>query len=334
MLSLIRSGPKILIMASDDIEELSTYLVHKFDAKKYTLNEAFENSTDEHTIALVVDKIKEIIHVTDIKAVINIREESDVVLCNLFNDKKQKLLTATRIAPRILVMRALGNIEKIIREVQNDYPSTSGSFLEMLDNHNGHGTILTFTSSPLNKKIGLNDLYQTSLFVEEKYSPLRKGLRIHGLKYLNEGIDNKDWYELEIKIYDKYEAYQLHYKRLLKILEYLELGLILGESWGKDAAHVLLLVGVYRIRFFTFYEPEFIKRILLGLEYLEDGTRIVDYDVFHKRRKIYWTDVREKELKTKTQLSKKYRKYILDQLAENQREEIFQLEEKILQTRD
>ncbi|MDN5324198.1 MAG: hypothetical protein PWQ67_2652 [Clostridia bacterium] len=333
MLSLIRSGPKILIMASNILGELKEYIAGRFDTSPCTLDEAFEQSSEEFTIILVVENLKEIVHIDDIKYVFLIKEDSDVVLCSFHNDKSCNLINYTRIAPRILIMRALGNVEKVIEEIKKDHIATAGSFLEMLDNHNGKGTILALTQHPLNRKLSISDLYQTSLFIEEKYSPLRKNLRTHGLKYLNEGLGNKDWYELEIKIYDKFNEYMLHYQRLLKVIEYLELGIILGESWGKDTALVFKTVGIYRVRFFTFLDPKFIKKILLGLEYLDDKTRVVDYDVFYKRKKIYWTDVREENLKDKLDFSKKYRKHILNRLDENQLKEILELEKQILKTR-
>jgi len=332
MLSLIRSGPKILIMESGAIERLKQYLEEYFATLACTFDQAFEESSEEYTIILVVT-LKDIVHIDDIKYLFLVEEDSDMFLCSLHNDRKCNLVSQTRIAPRILIMRALGDIEKIIEEINKDHAATSGSFLELLDNNNSRGTILAFTEQPLNKKLSISDLYEKTLFIEEKYSTLRRSIRIHGLKYLNEGLGNKDWFELEIKIYDKFEEYMLHYQRLLKVIEFLELGIILGESWGQDNALIFKTVGIYRIRFFTFYEPETIKKLLIGLEYLEDGTRVVDYDVFYKRKKIYWSDVREEKLKDKSSISKKYRQQIFVKLDKNQIDEISQIERKILATR-
>jgi len=333
MLSLIRSGPKTLIIESTRLKQLKMHLNESFQTLPCTLDEAFESSTDEYTIIVVVEKLNEVVHVDDIKYVYLLNEDSDVVLCSIHNGQKYDLINRMRIAPRILVMRAFGDLDRVIQEITKDYQATTGSFMEMLDKHNSKGTILALTEHPLNKKLGLQDLYPVTLFVEEKYSPLRRNLRIHGLKYLNQGLGNKDWYELDIKIYDKYEAYMLHYRRLLKILEYLELGIILGESWGQDTALIFNVVGIYRVRFFTFYEPEYIKKILLGLEYLEDETRIVDFDVFYKRRKISWTDVKEANVRKKIELSHKYRQHILQKLDQKQLSEIIELEQQIMATR-
>ncbi|MFZ7104322.1 MAG: hypothetical protein ACOWWO_16925 [Peptococcaceae bacterium] len=333
MLSLIRSGPQMLIMESGVVAKLKQYFEERFVSTVCTLGEAFEKSSEEYTIILIVENSREIVHLDDIRHVFLIKEDSDVILCSLHNDGKCNLLKHSRIAPRILVMRALGDVEKVITEIRKDHQASSGPLLEMLDNHNSLGTILVFTEQPLNKKISSRDLYPQTLFIAEKQAALERRIRIHGLKYLNEGLGNKDWYELEIKIYDIYEEYLLHYQRLLKVIEFLELGIILGESWGRDTTLIFNSIGIYRLRFFTFYEPAAIKKLLIGLEYLDDGTRIVDYDVFYKRKKLYWSDIGE-NLKSKSRVSRKHRELILAKLDENQTAEIFELERKILATRD
>jgi hypothetical protein len=181
--------------------------------------------------------------------------------------------------------------------------------------------------------MSLNDIYEKVLFMEERYYPLLKSLRSHALKYLNMGIANKDWYEIEIRIFDRYSAYKLHYERLLNVIENLELGIILGESWGKDHPRPMMLVEVYRVRFFTFYSPVYIKRILLGMEYLEDGTRIIDYDIYYNRKKLDWTETVESGIKSRHLLGIKYREEILSKLSEPEKGKMHMLEESILHTR-
>ncbi|HSN66458.1 MAG TPA: hypothetical protein VLS94_07445, partial [Fusibacter sp.] len=158
--------------------------------------------------------------------------------------------------------------------------------------------------------------------------------RMHGLQYLNVGISNKDWFEIEIRIFDRYSAYKLHYDRLLEVIESLELGYVLGESWSKDYPRLFMSVVVYRIRFFTFNEPSMIKNMLLGMEYLSDGTRIVDYDVYYNQKKLYWTDQREKkDPATRHLLGLKYREEILSRLSQESVDKLTRLEEEIIRTR-
>ncbi|MGI6226434.1 MAG: hypothetical protein ACOYJ1_09285 [Peptococcales bacterium] len=333
MLPLIRRGPKILIIESGEPKQLIGCFNDLFQTLPCTFEEAFENSTEDHTIIFIVEKLTDIVHHDEVKYFYLIHEDCDVVLCTILNKKICSCVNRARIAPRTLIMRAFGDLGKVIQELKKNYgSSTTGSFLEMWDQHNS-GTILALTHSPLNQKLSLCELYPVTLFIERKYSELRRDLGIHGLKYLNQGLNNSHWQELEIKIYDQYEEYILHYERLIKIIEFLELGIILGESWGQDTALIFNVIEVYRIHFFTFHDPQYIKKILLGLEYLEDETRIVDFDLFYRRKKISWTDIKQEITKNKRVLSKKYRKEIFDKLNPEQKAQIIELEKKIIATR-
>ncbi|QXM06300.1 hypothetical protein [Crassaminicella indica] len=332
MFSIVRSGPKIFILESSCIHEAIEYFKNHFNAFQCNIDTAFEKSNEDNIVILLTDKMKETIYLTDIKDILVVKCEIEVVLSHILNNKKYNLISCLRIAPRIIMMRYFGDIEKVINELKKDYNAQIGTFDEILEKNN-KGTVIAFTKNSLNTPISLSSIYENSLFIHKNYSTLIKDLNIHDLKYLNIGLDNKDWYELHIKIYDSYGEYALHYKRLIHIMESLELGLILGESWGTDAATIFYSVGVYRIRFFTFYDPQYIKKILLGLEYLEDDTRIVDLDLYHKRRKIHWSDLKNREKKDKISLSKLYRNHIISKLEKNSLEELFALEKKILTTR-
>ncbi len=332
MLSIFRSGPKIMILESIYMKRLKSYLVEDFEAKECEINIAFEKSRENTTIVFLTHRKKEIIKLEDIGDILFLKNEAERVLCTIINDKKYNLVSYSRIAPRIIVMKTFGNTEKVIEQLLKDYNGNVGIFNEILENVN-RGTVITFTKSYLSDPVSLSQLHRKSIFINEDYPIVMRQLKTHGLKYLNIGFDNKDWYELTIKIYDSYGEYMLHYQRLIKILEYLEIGFILGEAWGKDAATIFLSVGVYRIRFFTYYEPEYIKKILLGLEYLDDGTRIVDLDLYHKKRKLYWIDVKKKDIESKEDLSKFYREEIFMKLNEKVKEEVLEMEKEILNTR-
>ncbi|MDK2877894.1 MAG: hypothetical protein PWR06_610 [Thermoanaerobacteraceae bacterium] len=56
--------------------------------------------------------------------------------------------------------------------------------------------------------------------------------------------------------------------------------------------------------------PVDIKKILAGLEYLDDGTRIVDLDLIWKDEKVDWPQLLDKDTRgfTKIQVSNIHRK--------------------------
>ncbi len=333
MFSLVRSGPKILIFESSSIQELKAYLVQEMKADCYDFDAAFEKAGEDYTIIFITDKITDVVDMQQLKDALIIMEEPDVVLCNLMNDKRSHLIARARIATRILILRAMGDLERVVKEIGEDYNCIEGDLLEILNSYNEKGTVVAITDKPIHRTMSVNDMYKKAVFIEKRYRPLLRELRAHALKYLNSGLENKDWYELEIRIFDRYSEYKLHYERLLNMMEWLELGIILGESWGKDNPRPMMSVDVYRVRFFTFHNPIHIKKILLGLELLDDSTRIVDYDLYYNRKKINWSDAADEGIKIRHLIGIKYRKEILAKLSEAEITQLNGMEDKILTTR-
>ncbi len=334
MLDLIRGGPKMLIFESSRIEELKDYFIQSKNAYAYSYDDTFEKAGEEHTIIFITDKMEDIVDRKRIKEVLMIAEEPDVILCGLLNDGKGHLVTMSRISTRIIILSAMGDPEKAIREISEDYECIEGDIIEILNSYNEKGTVIAISGKPIHGEISIKrDIYKRALFVEEKYRPLMRSLRPRALKYLNSSLGNKDWYEIEIRIFDQYGKYDLHHERLLNIIEWLEIGLVLGESWGKDYPRPMLAVEVYRIRLFTYHDPKYIKKILIGLEFLDDGTRIIDYDLYFNRKKLYWTEVADKGVKERHLLGAKYREEILSKLRDKEVEELYGIENDILATR-
>jgi hypothetical protein len=333
MFSLIRGGPKILLFESRSIQELGNYFIQEKKASVYNFVDAFERAGEDYTIIFITDKITDVVDLREVSNAFIIKEEPDVILCNLLNDKMTHLVDRSRIATRIIILRAVGDLEKVIKEISDDYKCVEGDIIQIFNSHNEKGTVVAFTDKPIHRTVSMKDMYKKALFIEERYRPLMRSLRSHALKYLNSGLGNKDWYELEIRIFDRYSEYDLHYERLLNIMDWLELGIILGESWGKDYPRPMMAVEVYRVRFFTFYEPLYIKKILLGLELLDDSTRIVDYDLYFNRKKLNWSDAADEGIKVRHLIGVKYRKEILSKLSDKEIAELYEMEERILATR-
>ncbi|HWR61744.1 MAG TPA: hypothetical protein VN580_09050 [Clostridia bacterium] len=335
MLSLIRGGPKILLFESGSNEELRNYFILQKNARTNAFDEVFETAGEEHTVIFIIDRITEVVDLDKLGDALLIAEEPDVILCNLLNDGQSHLVSRSRIATRIILLRAMGDMEKVIQEIEGDYNCVEGDVIEILNSNNESGTVVAITEKPLHRNISFKkDIYKKALFVKEKYTPLMRGLRSHALKYLNSGLGNRDWYEMEIRIFDRYSEYKLHYERLINVVEWLELGIVLGESWGKDYPRPMMSVEIYRVRFFSYYEPIYIKKILLGLELLDDGTRIVDYDLYFNRKKLNWSDAAEGEgIKVRHLMGVKYREEILSRLNEQEIEELHEMEGRILATR-
>lgn len=333
MFSLVRGGAKILIMESNNMRELLNYLKITAKFKECDLNFAYDNSGEDYTIVFLTNKIKEVVKEEDISHVLVAQTQPDILLCNMISEGKIYLVSNSRLAPRIIVMRALEDTEKILEEIQKDHKGLVGNFNNILSENNNKGNIITLSENRLNSDVRLPNAYEKALYVEEEYYSLIRSLRTHALRYINEAMGNKDWYELEIRIYDRYGEYQLQYDRLVRVIDSLELGVILGEAWGKDYPRFLMSIEVYRLRLFTVSDPKYIKKVLLALEYLEDGTRTVDYDLYYNRKKINWTDVLEDRSIGRNKLGYGYRKNIFSNLSKEEVLKIHKIEEQILKTR-
>lgn len=334
MVELIRNGAGIILVVTEHEDILREHFAKDAIGGKYSLNEAFGIAGEENTVLVFTPDETRRGEDTEGEHAMILRGEPADILSRLINDDLTKLVRKTEIMTRSIILRAMGDLEKVFQELKEEYHGVEGRIIDFLHNEYDHGVVIAITEKSLNKQVGLQDFYQDKcLLVDTDYYTLFKDLRANALKYLNTGIGNTDWYELEIKIYDVFGEFNLHLDRLIHVLTDLEVGIILGQTWSKDYPKMLMSVDVYRVRFFTFYPPKKIKRILLGLEHLEDGTRIVDYDLFHNRKKISWREAVTERRLERAEASVKYRQEILESLSPEGVKELLDLEEKILETR-
>lgn len=330
MLSIVRGGPKILVTETNNLNAICDFFKEQLQGTVHNKDTAFALADDNSCIVFITNHMESIVHVSDLSAIFLLPINIEKTLSAIINYKKNHLITSLRIAPKMILMRFLGDINKTMHALADDYNGTIGNFDDLMESHS-QGVVITFTTNNLNKPIYLSQIHKNhSIYLDSSYTETLKSLHKKSLKYLNAGIDNKDWYELAIKIYDSFGQYKLHYERLIYIIEHLELGLVLGESWGTDAATMFYTVGIYRVRLVTFYPPEFIKKILLALEYVDNGDRIVDLDLYYRRKKIHWTDLQTKDLKKKCDISKKYRNVLLSKLNEENKDLLFYYENEII----
>jgi len=342
MLKLVRSGYKTLILETKDINRATEFMSahtkvievlnpapQSFKAHHQTC----ETATDTHIFVYLVSHMKAQFDMSELEALIKVEGEIFEVLMQVINNDSEKVITNSRIGPGIVIMKLIGDEEAVIDLVKEDFDAKSATMLTQLNEHST-GTLISFTKGDITKPVSYESLHPVSLHTEKDFKSVMQSLRLQNLKYLNAGLNNEDWYELKIKIYDAYGHFDLHYKRLAYVLEKLDLGLILGESWGTDAATIFLSVGIYKVRFFTFYNPIHIKKILVGLEFLDDGTRVVDYDLYLKRRKIHWDALRDKEHKFRDALSHMFRQEIYSHLTDEEAHEMHLMEKEILKSRE
>lgn len=335
MVELIRSGPEMLLLETDQetvvVEALKEWAI----LGPCEMKDTFEHAGEEHTL-LIFTRVGEVLKDTrGQKNTLVVEGSAAEILAQLMNGGASDVIRKTRIVARIILMRTMGDVEASFDAIQADYGGEERSLTDILTQEEEKGVVVALTEQSLNRQVTLNDIHEEKcLFLHEDYYRIYKNLRADALKFLNIGLGNRDWNEFEIRIYDIYGAFALHYERLLHVLTSLEAGIVLGASWGKDYPRVLLAIDIYRVRLFTFRDPAVIKSILLGLEVLEDGTRIIDLDLFKNRKKIYWQDLFRGKRDSRTEIALEQRRRILEKLSDEDLEELKRLEQKILKTRE
>ncbi|QTX32404.1 hypothetical protein KAR29_00160 [Aminithiophilus ramosus] len=209
------------------------------------------------------------------------------ILAHLINADLEAPLRV-RPLPRAILFRLSGDRERAMEQIARDFDARPGKLKQLLRWSGRHPVVLCFTEKNLNRPLALADLQPDVLYFDSPYEKLFHRLRGRALEYFNEAAGGEAWRNLEIRVYDVWERYDLQARRVRLVLEDLDLGLVLGEGWGKDFARILMAVSVYRFRLATFIAPERIKALLLGLEYDAEGNRLVDLDLFEGRVKIGW----------------------------------------------
>ncbi|MFT9497229.1 hypothetical protein [Anaerosolibacter sp.] len=335
MISILRNGPKIIVFNSFYIDKLVEAISGQFGGIVSELNAAFETAEEDHTIVLLCDPGKKSIQISDIKETIVVPLPSDKLFSCLINTKISYLIEDSHISPGLLIMRTVGDHHRIIKSVSETYQGSILPLNECFNRGMANQSIICFTNHPVNRNLSLEDLHTKHVLIDMDVYKLQRKMRSQVLHFFNEGFQDKNWYDLQIRIFDRYSQYMLHYERLLLILDALDVGLILGESWGKDHPRFLMSVLVYQVRLFTLLDPIEIKKILIGLEHLDDGTRIIDLDLIYRGNKIEWPRAigENKQQKSRNALGMIYRKEVLSKLNEEEKNLLTILEEKVIESR-
>lgn len=329
MLSTIRSGPQTLIINTASPDALCDYF-KRYNPLHGTFKEVFDSSREDQSVVILTDRdLGQAIPFMEGHRALALPMEMEHLLCGLIADGQHIHIRQLRMAARLILIRGMGDLELCLKAVGEDYPGETGDIQELMNRATDQGAVVAFTAKPLHRTCGFDELYGRAHCIPGPYGATYRQLRAQALKYLNAGIGNRDWVDLEIRIFDRVSAYNLHYQRLLQMIEALELGLVVGESWSKDSPRFMMTVDVYRVRLMTFLDAAEIKRYLVGLEYLEDGMRIADQDVYLNRKKLYWNEVAKGYAQSREALGRLYRNRILERLSVEEKGDFLALEAEI-----
>lgn len=280
MLRLVRSGPRIVRITAE--AEVADWLIHSIDGTRVLENwnelSSFAGGCTALQFAGALENCPMVVPLLP-----------DQLLAYVINEGKASLIESVERLPRVMLFRVHGAYEGVVAEIARDFNGRCQPVSELFKDHRNSGVTLCFTSLPLNRPVSIGELKDELIQLDGEAEELRDVLQRRALEYFNRGLRDHTWTFFEIKIYDIYERYELQIRRLLRAFGDLELGLTLGEGWGRDYGRMFLPLDVYCLRLYSFLSEEAVKKILIGLEWGSDGERLGDYDLFVGRRKVEWT---------------------------------------------
>jgi len=290
----IRTGPRFLFIRSRRQEKLRGLLA-KLGAEVCTLFQALERGSENTTILFLTDQVLDKTRVEDAEIILFAPRSSEELLAELVSTEASPLLEAVKFGPAMLHMRYLENAPRVLEELSAEYEGVKTNIYEGITRGELGDTLVALAGSSLNRRLHFQETFKPYLLVNRHVSDLYRELDNDAMMYISRSLEARKWREFEICLYDSAGQDKLHYRRLMRTLNDLEAGIMIGEGWSEDHPFVMLTVLVYKLRLFSYLEAMELKRILLGLEYHADGERMVDFDLFARGKKITWLEKKLKE---------------------------------------
>ncbi|NCB72971.1 MAG: hypothetical protein EOM45_14460, partial [Clostridia bacterium] len=189
------------------------------------------------------------------------------LLCTMLNAGLGEGIAESRMQPGYILMRLLGDIEKGIERIKEDfggdYVPNDPYFTEPLPEDS---SVIYFTSEPLNHRIPHSKMHDRALYVtEHSKEKLLATLRMRQNEYLGDSMGTPDWNNMEIRIGDKEGRFSTHRKRIWTAVQGLQIGTILEEGWEKEYTLMGRVAEVYLLKLFTPLDEESVKGFLSGL---------------------------------------------------------------------
>lgn len=327
LLSLVRQSGRIIVLKTRHGEQTAEWVRNRLAAWEYGLREALNEGKPDQTIVIISSTGK----VEDLSSSFVVDKAADELLELLFRNNDLPADLELKLLPRSIHFRITGEARSIIDQIERDFHGTRTNVRDFLFDTSEKGVAVLFSEKPLNQNITIEDLFPDMLYIRMPFQSLFHHLQWRAMTYFNEGLKGREWNLVEIRIYDSYGRYHLHCERLRLFLEACEMGLTIGEGWGKDYAHILMPLQVYTMKILTFYDLHVLKKALMALEYTEEGDRFVDFDLYSQKKKVGWTELSEDKNRNRQQHAMKFRTDVMATLSDPLKKEIHDLEKEIQQ---
>jgi len=283
MLRLVEQGAKTVFVITDRVADLEEYLGNHFSC------EPMENLFDNYLIGAdgcIVGILED--EKGTLKRCVQIGEPAAAVLGQLAGTDACGLVKTVITPPPVILFNSLGETAPVIQKIQKEFQGEILKLDEIRNKNRMNGVLLLFleTDGIAGKKLG-----KEALFIRQDFDSTQEYLRIHAPRYLAKAFEPDIWHMVDIRIYDRYEAYDLQYQRLIYAIQKLKLGYVVSETWNRELSTFSEPIGTYGIRLLTFMEPLQLKKMLIGLEYGREDGRIVDLDISWHGKQISWKNL-------------------------------------------
>lgn len=334
MIFFVRSGPETIVFTfTKNFDNAEQILLSWGEYAGSNIEEAFSISGEFSRIAVARVK-SEAVGKEELRVYIS---ETSIqrLLCMMLNARLGEGITESRMQPGYILMRLLGDIDKGIEKIREDFGgkliSNDPYFSESLPEDS---SVIYFTAEPLNHQIPHSRMYSEALYVaEHSKEKLIATLRMRQNEYLGDSMGTPDWNGMEIRIGDKEGRFSTHRKRIWTAVQGLQIGTILEEGWKREYTLMGRIADVYLLKLFTPLDEESVKGFLSGLEYDDSGERIADLDLYFKERKVSWKERGREGGLSKAELGMAARKSMLERLDKYSLSKMHRLDEELILTK-
>ena len=323
----IRRAARNIFIRSGSIDLLAEYITANCRGKVVTFEEGWKEVDEFQTLLFLTPEGLKKTRVEDAEKIIIVPSEAPQILAQLYNPAVYKMIEAAQLGAGIIIVRVAGDGSALESELKGNYSAESMSFEQAIADGEAEDTIILLTKTSLSRILTEADFIRSPLLIKQDHRTLFSELRKQGAHLITQSLSDKKWYEMRINIYDAENHYEIHYERLQTVFSDLDVGMILGETWTKDHAMVLMSVLAYQVRLFSLEPPEKIKRILMGLEYTASDRRFADMDLYYRNKKVGKNDKNVRKDKNETPLQ--IREELLNRLTPGALERLKQLDNMI-----
>lgn len=325
MLSLVRAGASIMtITTANDDSEVAARLSEMRGVRGVEGMDALNRSSEGETIVTVQNGDKR-------TSVFRTTKQKTAILSHLINTGTASCVEHVSISPPHILMRLMGrHVDDAIDRIAHDFGGREARSSSVAENVNESGVLVSFTPMPLNTYVHTRDLHKRALLIDKPFGQLMAFLRSSAQEYLGIATGSADWNETELSIFDAAGQYDLHYNRLVTALAGLDAGLVTDEKWEIERTLAMRRSEIYTVRFYTPLPPSDVKKIAMALEYVDDGSRVVDIDVRADGKKIDWSSERRKGAgEVRAEIGREHRSRLLARLPAEARAKLLSLDAQI-----